>query len=68
MAAGGEAVTYAGGRQDVIDLAWSMYQQSQAVTIGGSGSGQVTGNGVLTVDPQNNYKAPSTSTAPLVPT
>lgn len=50
-----EAVTYAGGRQDVIDLAWSMYQQSQAVTIGGSGSGQVTGNGVLTVDPQNNY-------------
>ncbi|WP_460002161.1 hypothetical protein [Microbacterium xylanilyticum] len=52
----GEAVTYAGGRQDVIDLAWSMYQQSQAVTIGGSGSGQVTGNGVLTVDPQNNYK------------
>lgn len=50
-----EAVTYAGGNQDVINLAASMFQQSQAITIGGSGSGQVTGNGVLTVDPQNSY-------------
>jgi len=41
--------------QGIIDLAWSMFNQSQAITVGGSGSGQVSGAGVLTVDSQNNY-------------
>lgn len=41
--------------QGITDLAWSMFNQSQAIAVGGSGSGQVSGTGVLTVDPKNNY-------------